>query len=381
MMHSNHADGREVAEIRRVLSKLNEEATPRTMPPAYYVSEDFLALEQATLFTREWACVGHAGEIPESGDFFATEIAGEPILVVRDNDGQVAVLSNVCRHRGTLLVEGSGRSKRFVCPYHAWTYGLKGELIAAPLMDKIAGFDKKACSLHRFRHELWNGFIYVNISGDAEPLAPRLSALDKIIENYQLPSRNLVHVEEDIWAVNWKCLAENFMEGYHLTPTHAKTLHPITPTNLCRKMPNGEYFTGYFAGYNPNFPDRKPYPDTLTEQERRQSPLFWIAPNHVVGLATNNCVYMCLRPNGVDHVAIRWGVLSTAKRADQVAKDYVDLCNAFNAEDKAKLELLQRGLKSRFLKRGFLAPDDLEGAIWDIYRFVARRLGSDVTIV
>lgn len=364
--------------VREALREIKNEAAPRTMPPAYYTSPEFLELEQDVLFTREWVCVGHSGEVPQPGDYYATEIAGEPLLVLRGSDGDVAVFSNVCRHRGTVLAHGAGQTKRFVCPYHAWSYALDGKLLAAPHMDKVEGFDKKDCKLKQFRHELWNGFIYVNISGDAAPLADRLTELDAIIANYALGDRNLVHTAEDTWGVNWKCLAENFMEGYHLTPTHATTLHPITPTALCRKMPHGEYFTGYFSGYNPSYPDRTPFPEGLTEEERRQSPMFWIAPNHVVGLATNNCVYMCLRPDGVDKVAIRWGVLSTEPKGSKTATDYVELCNAFNAEDKAKLEMLQPGLMSRFLERSYLAPADLEGTIWDIYQFVARRLGSDV---
>lgn len=367
-----------VRTIRNALAGIRNESDPRTMPSVFYTSSEFLALEQSALFEREWVCLGHTGEIPNPGDYYTTDMADEPLLVLRDHAGKILVLSNVCRHRGKIIAEGAGNSRRFICSYHAWSYGHDGQLINAPHMNDVPGFDKAACRLPRFRHEIWNGFIYVNLSGNAAPLGPRLSDLEAIIGNYALGERNLVHTEEDRWRTNWKCLAENFMEGYHLTPTHARTLHPITPTSLCRKMPAGDGFTGYWSGYNPSYPDRKPFPEKLTETERRQSPMFWVAPNHVVGLATNNCVYMCLRPRGVDQVAIRWGVLSTAQAQDKAASDYVELCHAFNAEDKVKLESLQVGLKSRHLQRGFLAPADFEGTIWDMYQYFARRLGSDV---
>ena len=195
-----------------------------------------------------------------------------------------------------------------------------------------------------------------------------------------MEERNFAYGEETVWRCNWKCLAENFMEGYHLSPTHVKTLHPITPTSLCEKMHHGDYFTGYYAKYDPTYPERKPYPPGLTREETRQSPMFCINPNHVIGLATNACVYMCLRPQGPDHVGIRWGVISTAQSDDPSAIEYVKLCHEFNAEDREKLETLQRGLSSRYLQTGYLAPADYEGTIWDMYQFMARRLGSDVAL-
>lgn len=371
-----------VQDIREELTKLKDISAEqaRTMPPAYYTSEAFLALEEDHIFRREWICVGHVGEIPKPGDYFATDLVGEQLIVLRDANGDVRILSNVCRHRGNLLVEGKGNRRRFICTYHAWVYNSEGKLLNAPLMDQIKGFDKASCTLPSFATEVWRGFIYVNLDGNAAPLAEKLKDLEPIIQNYRMEDRNFVYGEETVWATNWKCLAENFMEGYHLSPTHNKTLHPITPTSLCVKMPHDDYFTGYWAKYNPNYPERKPYPPGLTREETRQSPMFCVNPNHVIGLATNACVYMCLRPLGPDHVGIRWGVISTAQPDDQSATDYVKLCHEFNEEDKEKLETLQKGLKSRYLKPSYLAPADFEGTIWDMYQFMARRLGSDVAL-
>ncbi|MEM7111977.1 MAG: aromatic ring-hydroxylating dioxygenase subunit alpha [Chloroflexota bacterium] len=371
-----------VQEIRDELTTLKSVTADqaRTMPPVYYTSPEFLALEEEHIFRREWICVGHVGEIPKPGDYFATELVGEQLIVLRAKDGEVRVLSNVCRHRGNLLVEGSGNRRRYICAYHAWVYDSEGALLNAPMMDRIDGFDKADCSLPSFATEVWRGFIYVNLDGNATSLAEKLEGLTPIIKNYRMEDRNFVYGEETVWATNWKCLAENFMEGYHLSSTHNKTLHPITPTSLCVKMPHDDYYSGYWAKYNPKYPERKPYPPGLTKEETRQSPMFCVNPNHVIGLATNACVYMCLRPMGPDHVGIRWGVISTAQPEDQTAIDYVKLCHEFNEEDKTKLETLQKGLKTRYLKPGYLAPADFEGTIWDMYQFMARRLGSDVVL-
>ena len=368
--------------IREQLTQLKSVSADqaRTMPPIYYTSPEFLVLEEQHIFRKEWICLGHTGEIPNPGDFFTTDLVGEQLIVVRDRDGAVRVLANVCRHRGNMLVEGRGNRRTFICGYHAWVYTDKGELHNAPYMDRVEGFNKADCTLPNFAVEIWQGFIYVNLDGNAEPLAPKLARLEPIIENYRMGDRNFVYGEETLWVANWKCLFENFMEGYHLSSTHTKTLHPITPTALCVKMPHGDYHTGYYARYDPKYPERLPYPEGLTQEETRQSPMFSVNPNHIIGLATNAAVYMCLRPQGPDHVAIRWGVLSTADPDDQSAIDYVALCHEFNGEDQEKLETLQKGLKSQYLGSSYLAPADFEGTIWDFYSFIAKRLASDVEL-
>jgi len=348
----------------------------RSMPPAFYTSEAFLALEREHVFRRQWVCIGHVGEIPHSGDFFTTELVGEPLLVTRDLDGGVRVLSNVCRHRGNVVaVTAAGNTKRFTCGYHAWTYALDGRLLAAPLMERNSTFRKDDCSLPCFATALWNGFIFVNLDGKSEPLVPRLQKLDKMISNYRMAERSLVYRTEDVWQTNWKNLAENFMEGYHLTTTHARTLHPITPTELCEKIEGDDAFTGYKAHYNPATPERGPFPAGLTREEQRCSPLFCVFPNLVFSVAPHFTLYVCVRPQTVDRVALRWGVAGMESDPQAaVVQSYVELCHAFNAEDRAKLETLQTGLKSRHFVSGPLAPAPFEGTIWDIYRYMARQL-------
>jgi len=298
----------------------SEEA--RAMPAEFYTSNDFLDLETEEVLRREWMCLGHVGEVTNPGDFYTTEMLDEQLLVTRDMDGVVRVLSNVCRHRGNRVAEGSGNSRRFVCGYHTWSYDNTGALLSAPFIDRTPSFDKSKCALPEFASEIWNGWIFVNLDGEAKPLAGRLT-------------------------------------GLHLSTTHRKTLHEITPTRLCKKMGSGEGWTGYHAYYNPDYPPRGPFHPDLTDDEKTNSPMYGIYPNLVVGMATNFTLFMCLRPNGVDKVNIRWGVTGLENDpAAQAVKDYVDLCRSFNAEDREKLEVLQVALKTRHYQGGPLAPDD-----------------------
>ncbi len=354
------------------LSALPDEQA-HSMPAAFYTDPDWLAGEEE-LLRRQWMCIGHIGEVKAPGDFFTTELLGEQLLVTRDQDGALRVLSNVCRHRGNRVAEGSGNARKFVCSYHAWAYGADGALLSAPLMKASAAFDQSKCSLPVFASEVWNGWLFVNLDGQAAPLAPQLTTLQGVIQNYHTDDRHLVFMEEDIWGCNWKSLFENFMEGYHLSATHLDTLHPITPTRLCRKMIGGEAHTGYHAFYDPAYPPRGPFHDDLTEKEKTNSPMYGVYPNLVVGMATNFTLFMILRPYGTDSVKIRWGVtgLEDAPDSDKV-RQYVDLCRAFNAEDKEKLETLQIALKSHHYNGGPLAPADFEGCVWDFLKWMAAR--------
>ena len=346
------------------------------MPAEYYTSNAFLEQEIETVLRREWMCIGHIGELRNPGDYFTTDVLDEQLLVVRDMDGIVRVLSNVCRHRGNRVAEGAGNARKFICQYHTWTYDTTGALKAAPLMRKQAAFDQSKCGLPEFASEIWLGWLFVNLDGSATPLAPRVEGLKALIKNYHQDERYLVFMEEDVWDCNWKALFENFMEGYHLSSTHLTTLHPITPTKLCKKMITGEGWTGYHAFYDPDYPPRGPFHPDLTEDEKHNSPMYGVYPNLMVGMGTDFTLFMIIRPEGADKVHIRWGVTGQKDEPNSGAtRSYVDLCRSFNIEDKEKLEILQKALKTRTYQGGPLAPDDFEGTIWDFIQYMARKMG------
>lgn len=370
----------EVESIRAELAALKtlDRAESRTIPPPFYTSEAFAAYEAEALFPGEWAALCHVGEIPEPGDFFTTELVGELLLVLRDTEGTPRVLSNVCRHRGNQVETAArGNRKRFVCGYHGWTYGADGALKTAPFMKDKPNFDMASCRLPEFRTEIWENWLFVNLDGTATPLEPRMAPLRKLMANYHHEQRNLLFMGEEVWETNWKSLAENFLEGYHLSYTHLKTLHPITPTALCRKFPEGEGFTGYHAFYDPSCPDRGPFHEDLTAEERRNSILTCAYPNLLIAIATHYTLFLCIRPLGATRVAIRWGVagFQTDPDAPEV-REYVRLCASFNAEDREKLETQARALRTRHFRTGPLAPDDFEGTVWDFNRYIADRLGA-----
>jgi choline monooxygenase len=367
----------DVREILRELAELVHipASAARTMQPAFYTSPAFLDLECEHVFRKEWVCLGHVGEVAQPGDYFVTDLVGESLIVTHGADGNIRVVSNICRHRANLLAKGRGNAKQFICSYHAWAYNLDGALRAAPRMAASEAFAKDKCNLPAFATEIWQDFIYVNLDGQAAPLAPRAEPFLPHIKNYHQEGRTHQFVAEEVWQTNWKCLVENFMEGYHLSVAHAKTLHPMTPTSLCRKISAPKGMTAFTSGYNPDFPQRGPFHPDLTAEERRYSVLFSVFPNCLISIVPNVTLYLLVRPIDADSVAIKWGLAGTI--ADPNHPDvvrYRDLCFAFNAEDKEQLEGVQKGLKSRYYKSGPLAPPDFEGTIWDFYQYMADKM-------
>src|SRR5262249_31584290 len=162
-----------------------------TLPPACYTDAGFYEFEKEALFNHEWLCIGREEWVKENGDYFTTQIIGEPIVVARARDGVVRAMSSVCQHRAMLVAEGKGNTRGFVCPYHHWVYGLDGKLVNAPAMERTCAFDKKSVRLPEFKVESWLGFLFINFDPDAAPLAPRLAKVADAIAGYDLGAAQL----------------------------------------------------------------------------------------------------------------------------------------------------------------------------------------------
>ena len=209
-------------ELRAAIALPLESA--RAMPKSVYTSADFAALEQRHIFAAEWLCAGRAEALPNPGDYLTMEIAGEPVIILRDTDGQIGALSNVCRHRMSILLQGRGHIRTLTCPYHAWTYNLDGTLRGAPAMTRNASFCKADIALPVIRSEVWQGWIMVTLSPDAPPPSQTLGAVVALTAPIDMSTYSETFRETFRWNTNWKVLAENFMESYHLPACHAGTI-------------------------------------------------------------------------------------------------------------------------------------------------------------
>jgi len=352
-------------------------------PPQIYTSPDFLELELDEIFNREWFCVGREDEFKNSGDYRATKIGRDAIIVLRDRHGVLRAMSNICRHRMSTLLNGSGNlNGRISCPYHAWTYDLEGRLIGAAYMRD--NFDKKAVCLPQFQVEVWQGWVYVSLDAKADALAPRLVKLSERLENYQLSKYRTLFRAEEIWDTNWKILVQNFTEGYHLFVAHAKTIEPAMPTKLANAMHGGDGFSLYEQGrvagksyeHNSYVAVKN---DALTEDEKMKAVLSAVFPCHVFSVVAERLFWLSLQPYGTDQVKVFWGVDvypgAAPNDPDERAAFIAELKAGFdriNNEDKPIISEIVKNARALAAAPGRLSPK--ERTVWYFQKYLANML-------
>src|SRR5437773_10071714 len=237
-----------VTQAKEAFRKTAEtfKAGAKTLQQRYFVSSEIFAQEQKKIFSRQWVLVGYQSQLPKAGDYFTSEIAGESLIIVRDKRGAIHGFYNVCRHRGSRLIEnGNGQSATIQCPYHAWTYALDGRLIGAPHMDEVLGFDKADYSLHAVNLSMWEGFIFVNLADSPAPLAEWFKPLGAKFARWNLSAlRSAKRIEYDVRA-NWKLIFENYSECYHCGGVHPE-LSKISPYDSAENDLTEGLFLGGF---------------------------------------------------------------------------------------------------------------------------------------
>lgn len=201
-------------------SLIDNQPPGHSLSRPFYCDPEIFTLDIERVFKRRWLLIDHASRIPNRGDFFVIEIAGESLIVVRDEKDDVSVLFNVCRHRGSrVCLEKSGHSARFTCTYHAWTYGLDGRLLAARQMPE--GFDKKTAGLRRCPVEVVEGLIYAWIGeGPALDFEPARHAITPFLRLQGIANAKIAARESFRTQANWKLVVENFLECYHCLAAH-----------------------------------------------------------------------------------------------------------------------------------------------------------------
>lgn len=204
-----------------VLSGLSQEA---------YTSEAFFQAEQERVFARNWVFAGFAHEFVEPGACAPVEVAGKPLLIVSNDEGQIGVFHNVCRHRGVKLVTDRCNVQGSIsCPYHAWSYRLNGELEAAPhfggfRVQEVPGFSRRDNGLVAVRHAVWNDWIFINLSGDAPDFAEYSATFAERIKLLDVAAlKPIGKIDLGEVKCNWKFLMENFIEPYHVPIVHDET--------------------------------------------------------------------------------------------------------------------------------------------------------------
>ena len=339
-------------------------AAPRALPADCYRDPDFFAVEVERVLRPGWHAVARWDDLPECGDYAAVELCGEPLLLVRDQTERLRVFSRVCRHRAHTVVEGSGHTKSFVCPYHRWTYGLDGRLLGAPLLNESsAGFDPAECRLPELRCDSWLGFVLVSLDPEATPLSPKLGALGQRLAPPGLAEMVTIGVLDFDSPWNWKVMVDNFMESYHHLGAHAETLQKTNPAKdtYCADL-DGPFSLLENPGTNgaPGIVVFQVFPTLLA----------FASDGHPVG------GWFEMQIDRHDHLHLRIHALSTPAIAgsEDAAELMSETLRQIHLEDIAVCEAVQRGLSSRLWRAGPLSAK--EGCLVRFHRYLAKQLGA-----
>jgi len=355
------------------------------MPKSVYTSEYFLQQELETIFKKEWFCAGRASSLAKPGDYTTLELAGQPIMVIRDKEGTLRAQSNVCLHRMSTLLQGRGNCSAIVCPYHAWTYNLNGSLRAAPAMDLNESFCKDQLKLPTVRCEEWLGWIMVSLNPNALPVAQLLADVEGMIEDFQFETYSELFFETHVWDTNWKVLAENFMESYHLPVCHAGTIGGLSKLSEMDCPPGLPTFNYHTILKDDSLKIALAHPDnTRIEGDRRRTTyLFAIYPSLLITLTPGYFWYLSLHPKGVGQVQIYFGGgMSPEFVNDQNAQDSFaqlkTLLDDVNVEDKGCTEKVYQGLCSDLAKPGPLSH--LERPNYDFAQYLVQQMTHSASI-
>lgn len=353
----------------------------RAMPPSVYTSEDFLKRELNEIFAKDWYCVGRASALPDPGDYVTLDLADQPIIVLRDGAGLLKAMSNVCRHRMSTLLEGSGNTKTIVCPYHAWTYNLDGSLRGAPAMGLNESFCKSDYKLPDVRCQEWLGWVFVTLNPNAPNVADQLSMVEDLVGDFDMMNYTQTFFETHVWDTNWKVLAENFMESYHLPVCHAGTIGGLSKLEEMVCPPGEEAFNYHTILKDDSLRIAMAHPtNTRLQGERRRTTfLLAIYPSLLITLTPGYFWYLTLHPHGVDQVRIGFG----GGMCDDYANDpdahanfeaLKTLLDDVNTEDKGCTEKVYRGLSSKGAEPGHLSH--LERPNYDFAHYINTRIQS-----
>jgi phenylpropionate dioxygenase-like ring-hydroxylating dioxygenase large terminal subunit len=335
-----------------------------TLASRFYTDPAILQVEKTKIFDKTWQLVGaldqSCGEVngtkrtiadPET--YFTAEVAGEPILIVRDKQGTLRAFSNVCRHRAGPIALGSGCKNVLRCQYHGWTYTLDGRLIGTPDVEGVEFFDRSTMGMFPLRLETWGKFIFVNFDPAAEPLSAYLGDIPQQARGFQFEGLHLVERRDYVIDCNWKVYVDNYLEGYHI---------PIAHPGLMREIDYSQYRTDTFRYHSQQFaPIRAMKADDAAERAYapgrglQEALYFWIFPNLMLNIYPDNISTNLIVP--ISHektlTIFEWFFHDpSSAQVQERVKKAVAFSDDVQQEDIGLCENVQKGLRSSTYDRG-----------------------------
>jgi choline monooxygenase len=317
-----------------------------TLPAPAYFDPEIQAAERERIFSRTWQPVGNVADVTSEGAYFTCEVAGEPLVVLRDTNGELRAFFNVCRHRAGPVAEGKGSRRSLTCRYHGWTYGLDGALKAAPETEGVRNFDKACFGLVPVRVESWGPFVFVSLDDDAAPLSATLGELAAECASLDLGAYRPIARRDYVVRCNWKVYVDNYLEGYHL---------PIVHPRLFEELEYGKYRVDTRRFHSRQIAPFRPPRADKTERRKYveadgEALYYWVFPNWVINVYPDNMSINIVLPTAVDETLtiFEWFVKNPdGPFAREAIEPTIAFSHEIQIEDIAICEAVQKGLRSR----------------------------------
>ncbi|WP_170365038.1 aromatic ring-hydroxylating oxygenase subunit alpha [Ruegeria arenilitoris] len=339
----------------------------RSLEARYYIDPAIFEEEKQGLLARTWQFAGHVAQVREPGDYFAFEIAGQNLFCIRGRDGEIRTFYNVCQHRAHEMVTGAGNTRVVVCPYHAWTYELTGQLRAGPNIKSVPGFDRSAICLTPVRTELFNGFIFVNLDDDAAPMDDWYPGVRAEIRAFvpqidDLEPLEWVEIPENC---NWKVSIENYSECYHCPTNHPTFATGVVKPETYDIQPDAG--GGYVLRHTTECQslDKMTYPIDLSVPHAGDYQSWFLWPMFSFQCYPGNVLNTYhWRAQDADHCTVWRGWYTEGGSESAVIRQLAVQDRETTVEEDIRLvESVHRGLKSRGYRPGPLVLDPACGVM------------------
>jgi choline monooxygenase len=325
-----------------------------TIPAPWYFDPRIAELERKSVFSSTWQVVGRADQVRDNGQFLTAELAGEPLVVVRGDDGHLRAFYNVCRHHAAAVVtEPQGCARQFRCPYHGWTYGIDGALKGMVEFEGVCNFDRANNGLVPVRVDTWENFVFVNLDGRSAPLKDFLGAVPGLVAPLDL-SNKLHFFARRVYTLNcnWKVYVDNYLDGgYHVPHAHKGLSSVIEYTKYTI-----ENLDLACLQSSPLSSDSSSEAGVAATRQGRAFYL-WIYPNFMInayqGVMDTNLVL----PLAIDRCAVVFDYYfaDTSAAAEARNRESIAVSEKVQDEDMAICDSVQRGLGSRAYVAGRLS--------------------------
>jgi glycine betaine catabolism A len=351
-----------------------------TLPGEAYTSFDLFAWEMREFFEPSWVCLGRTEGLMHPGTRRAVKVGGESILLTRDDAGTLRGFFNICRHRGheLLPVGASAEGPLIQCPYHGWTYRQDGSLKSAPQLGLRPGFQVGEHKLTSVRVDEWEGWAFVNVSGDARPLNDHLGNLAAIVDAWA--PRDMVEVSRMDYVVeaNWKLLHENYQECYHCSEIHPELCRVSPPTSGLNIDATGMWIGGWMelidgaetmsltgAGAAPKLPG-------LSDEQQKRVYYVALFPNLLISPHPDYVLSHRLEPISPTRTLVECRTLFPRDVVEQKGFDgsyAAEFWDVTNRQDWAACESVQRSAASRGFKPGPISQ--MEESVYQFFNMIA----------